>query len=287
MVIFRTGYGVGDVLMATGVLRAFRRTYPQQVIVETRYPELFRDNPDAWLIWRDGTVSNAIQNTFRHRIIWRLGNYLTKTYDQTRITPRYPFPGKGIHIMDAMAKTIGITLLPEERHPFLFLSKQEIKLHEWANNWIAVQSSSSTYWTPNKNWVPGRMQKVVDHLASQGYSVVQIGSLEDEPLNNVTDLRGKTTLREGAAILANSIIFIGLEGGLVHSARSVNCPAVVIYTGYTLPEETGYPENINIRAKTAGESCWSREPCEHCERSAQDVSVEEVLSAVLGILQKS
>ncbi len=67
MIIFRTGLGVGDVLLAAGVLHALQRQRPQHVIVETRYPELFLHNPDAWLVCRDGRRDQLIQNLFGHR----------------------------------------------------------------------------------------------------------------------------------------------------------------------------------------------------------------------------
>jgi len=286
MVIFRTGLGVGDVLMATGVLRAFRRKRPQRVIVETHYPELFKGNPDAWWVWKEGQFTDGIQSIFGRRLIWRIGSRLAVKYDQLRTTPSHPFPCKGVHIMDAMAKTIGVTLLSEERRPYLYLSKLELKSQEWAQGFAAVQSSSSTYWTPNKNWIPGRMQQVVDMLNEKGYSLVQLGSLEDQPLEHVTDLRGKTSLLQSAAILANSRLLIGLEGGLVHLARAVGTTTVVIYTGYTLPEETGYTENINLRSLSAGESCWSRVPCEHCRESAAQISVDQVVESSLYRLQE-
>ena len=285
MIVFRTGFGVGDILMATGVLRAFRRLQPQPMIVETHYPELFQGNPDAWQVWKDGKVTDGIQAAFGHRFIWRIGNFLTSKYDQLRITPHYPFPSKGVHVMDSMANTIGVTLLPEDHHPFLYLSNTEKKSKEWVKDWVAVQSSSSTYWTPNKNWVPGRMQQVVNILKKEGYSLVHLGSAEDTPLDNVTDLRGKTTLREGAAILANTSLFIGLEGGLVHLARSVGRTCVVIYTGYTTPEETGYPENINLRSPSTGASCWNQLPCEHCRESAQQISADFVLQRSMKLLR--
>lgn len=274
MVIFRTGYGVGDILMASGVLRAWRRIRNgERALIVSRFPELFKHNPDVI----GAVAEDRYQRFFKFfakPFIWRVGNIL----DARTIKPTYPFPAPGRHLMDSMAETIGITLLPEERRPFLYLTRTEMDAQHWAKGCVAVQSSSTTYWTPNKNWVPGRMQSVVNGLNTLGCKVIQLGIVEDEALENVTDLRGKTTLREGAAILANVKLFIGLEGGLIHTARAVNCPAVVIYTGYTTPTETGYPENINIRADSAGESCWSRVPCEHCKQSADAIQVEEVIN---------
>lgn len=281
MHILKTGYGVGDILMASGVLRAWRRIHNRgRVLIVSRFPELFRHNPDVLGAAAEDRYQHFF-NFFAKPFIWRVGNIL----DARTIKPTYPFPAPGRHLMDSMAETIGITLLPEERRPFLYLTRTEMDAQHWAKACVAVQSSSTTYWTPNKNWVPGRMQSVINGLNALGCKVIQLGIVEDEALENVTDLRGKTTLREGAAILANVKLFIGLEGGLIHTARAVNCPAVVIYTGYTTPTETGYPENINIRADSAGESCWSRVPCEHCKQSAENVKIEEVVGEAKFMLE--
>ncbi len=187
-------------------------------------------------------------------------------------------------MIDWYAESIGLQLLPEERHPCLHLTPVELQAQSWANDCIAVQSSSTDNWTVNKHWIPGRMQQVADELSCQGYSLVQLGAKEDETLQGVKDLRGQTSLRQAAAILANCRLFIGLEGGLVHLARSVNTRSVVIYTHYTLPEETGYPENLNLRDPQAGEPCWQREYCEPCHQSAVNIASAQVITAALEIL---
>lgn len=283
MVIFRTGYGVGDILMAGGVLRAWRRIHNgERVFVTSRFPELFKHNPDVI----GAVAEERYQRFFKFfakPFIWRVGTAM----DARTIKPTYPFPAHGRHLMDSMAETIGVTLLSKERRPFLYITRSEMNAQSWAKGCVAVQSSSTTYWTPNKNWTAGRMQQVVKELNSLGYQVIQLGIVEDEALDGAVDLRGKTTLREGAAILANVNLFIGLEGGLIHTARAVNCPAVVIYTGYTTPAETGYPENINLRADSAGESCWSRFPCEHCKQSADAIQVEDVVAKTRLILNNA
>jgi ADP-heptose:LPS heptosyltransferase len=282
----RTGLGVGDVLLATGILRAWRRLHNQPVIVETRYPELFQHNPYVRAIWRTDTRPNLTAKLFDHRFIWRVGNRVNHWFDKHLLKPTYPFPCRGKHLIDAMAETLGIELQPGERRPFLHLTDRERATQSWAHGWIAVQSSSTTYWTMNKHWIPGRMQQVVNEISAMGYAVVQLGAAQDDALEGVKDLRGKTTLRESAAILANVRLLIGLEGGLVHLARSVDTRAAVIYTGYTRPEETGYAENINLRDPNAGEGCWRRDPCEHCAESARWVTVERVLKAMGDALSK-
>ena len=277
--ILRTGLGVGDVLLATGVLRAMAKRRPARVVIETRFPELFEGNHDAWRVWLDDAPVRALQRSFRGPGIWRLGAWATGMYRRRTGVFDYPFPCRGIHIMDAMATGQGVTLAAHERRPFLPLRGNELDAQQWSRGTIVVQGSTSSYWTRNKEWVEGRMQEVVDALNGSGASVVHIGTQDDRPLVGVTDLRGKTTLRESGAILAHARLLIATEGALVHLARAVSCPAVVIYTEYTSPAETGYPENSNLQVLSR-EPCWSRDPCAYCEESARGVSVDWVLDTV-------
>lgn len=284
MTILRTGLGIGDVLLATGVLQALHRVHQKRYIVETRFPELFVSNPHVSVIWSGERRANITKSAFDHKGVWRIGSFLNTWFEKRIIKPTYPFPCRNRHIIDAMAESVGVELLPEERRPFIYLTNKERESQSWAKGWIAIQSSSSTYWTPNKNWVPGRMQEVVNELRAQDFSIVHLGSAEDDALNNVKDMRGKNTLRTIAAILANVALLVGPEGGLVHVARSVDAKAVVIYTGYTGPEETGYAENVNLRDPNAGEGCWRREKCEECIASARAVNSEQVIEATHNLL---
>lgn len=279
MFLLRTGLGVGDVLLATGVLEALARTHRKKFIVETRYPELFLHNPHVAAIWPAGRAARLIKTAFDRPFVWRIGSAINAWLDRRSVGVSYPFPCRNRHLIDAMAESAGVQLLPHERRPFIYLTKEEIEAQSWAKGWIAVQSSSSTYWTPNKNWVSGRMQLVVDELRRNGYEIVHLGNVADESLVWVKDLRGKVGPREGAAILGNCRLMICLEGGLAHSAKAVGTPAVVLYTGYTDVHETGYPDFINLRPAEAGESCWRRDLCEHCRRAAEAIGVDEVLYA--------
>lgn len=281
MTLLRTGLGVGDVLLATGVLEALARVHRKKFIVETRYPELFLHNPHVAAIWPAERRTELVRKYLDRRLLWRVGSAVNAWFDRRTIKPTYPFPCRNKHLIDAMAESAGVQLLPHERRPFVFLTEEEIEEQRWAKGWIAVQSSSSTYWTPNKNWVPGRMQQVVDALREEGYEVVHLGLPEDETLNGVKDMRGRNTLRTNAAVLANVTLFIGLEGGLVHLARAVNTKSVVIYTHYTLPEETGYTENVNVKAADITEPCWKRKECSDCLHAAQLITADLPIGAAM------
>ena len=86
----------------------------------------------------------------------------------------------------------------------------------------------------NKQWYPERFQAVVDALQKEA-EFIQLGSDEDPPLANVTDLRGATTIRQSAAILYQARLHLGHEGFLMHLARAVECPSVIVFGGRVAP----------------------------------------------------
>lgn len=266
--------------MASGILRAWRRIHGgERVFVVSRFPKLFWRNPDTIGAFSEKKYEQ-LMNMLAKPFIWRIRAALNSRI----LKPTYPFPAPGRHIIDSMAATLGIALLPKERRPFLYLTRAELAKQSWAQGWVVAQSSSANYWTVNKRWAPGRMQQVVNQLLERKYQVAQLGSSADEPLTGVKDLRDKTSLRDAASILKNARLIVCMEGGLVHLARAVDQTAVVIYTGYTRPEETGYPENVNLRDPHAGAGCWRRDECEHCQNSALSISVNFVTSAVFSQL---
>jgi ADP-heptose:LPS heptosyltransferase len=149
-----------------------------------------------------------------------------------------------------------------------------------AENQIVMQSSgrAAAHFMQNKEWYPQRFQEVCEALR-ENRTIVQIGSKDDPPLLGALDLRGKTSLRESAAILANSLIFVGQVGFLMHLARAVDCRGVIVYGGRERPWQTGYVSNANLIGDTACSPCWLRNRCDYEHACMNMISVEQVLAA--------
>lgn len=112
------------------------------------------------------------------------------------------------------------------------------------------------------------------------FQLVQIGAAQDPPLPVARDLRGRTSLREAAAILAASEAFVGLEGFLSHLARAVDCPAVVIFGGRAQPEVFGYTCNVNLYSAVDCAPCGLRDGCPHDLKCLAEILPETVAAAV-------
>jgi ADP-heptose:LPS heptosyltransferase len=131
----------------------------------------------------------------------------------------------------------------------------------------------------NKEWYPQRFQAVIDALRHE-YRFVQIGSAQDPHLNNAIDLRACTSIRETAAILYHARIYIGSVGFLMHLARSVECPSVIIYGGREAPWQSGYLSNVNLYSPEACAPCWRWNDCDFDRKCMSSINVNEVILAI-------
>lgn len=129
----------------------------------------------------------------------------------------------------------------------------------------------------NKAWPFDRWQSLVNRKPDH---FIQVGAPNTRALSGV--LCVETTFRQALAILAVSKAFVGTEGALHHAAAALSVPAVVLWSEFIAPEFTGYEGQVNIRHATKW--CGSRMPCPGCRASMDAIQVDEVASALEGVL---
>jgi hypothetical protein len=266
--------GIGDHLLLTCVARHLRQRGERKIWIASQYPELFGGNSDVshvlprhpddyrWLVKRHGVRLHVLK-------------YAPHVRSEGRDIP----PEK--HLLAIMCEQAGITG-PVDLRPYLHLEPSEYFHGQKVDRQVAIQSSgrSARYFMLTKEWFPERFQEVVDRLKSQ-VNFVQIGQAVDPPLSGVLDLRGRTTLRETASVLAASELFVGLVGFPMHLARAVDCPGVIIYGGRELPSQSGYSCNINITKHTHCSPCWRWDDCPGQRSCMDQIKVDEVCEAIL------
>lgn len=271
--------GVGDDLLCTTVVRELYKRKSGKVWIGTKYCELFEGNSGATAVpagdWRFGALASVLGADIRP--LWYT------QYDPA--DDRDPEPP--LHFAAMMCRKAGITGEIAVR-PYVYLGQEEIIEGRLVADQIAVQSTTRAAATPlqNKEWMPERFQSVVDSLASR-FNLVQLGSPTDPKLGNVVDLRGKTTLRQAAAVLSNSRLFVGLAGGLMHLARAVDCPSVIVYGGRERPEISGYICNKNVKSDQPCSPCWQRNRCDYDRVCMTSIDPSMVLEAIHESLAES
>jgi len=162
-----------------------------------------------------------------------------------------------------------------------FLSFDEIEFAENCGHGFAVIEPNVPWHktvAPNKDWGKPRYQAVADRLRADGWDVVQFSHGRDR-LRNVRVVT-TPTFRHAAAALSRAALAILPEGGLHHAAAALHIPAVVIFGGFIPPAVTGYAMHNNLTG--GAEACGSLSRCQHCRDALDNISVDEVCSALAG-----
>jgi hypothetical protein len=263
--------GLGDDLLCSCPVAEWLRRGAKRVWLFTRHPALHaHHDARVRLIPEDGRYLALARRLGRPM---RALSYATYDEETDRDTACLE------HIIVGMCRRAGLTGTIQLR-PTVILDDAEIQAAAPFEGVIAVQSGGMAASVPmqNKQWPPERMQRVVDHLKSK-YPIVQIGSSADQLLRSTTDMRGKMTLRQTAALLAKARLFVGLVGFPMHLARAVDCPAVIVYGGREPPSMTGYSANRNIVDTPFCAPCWQRNRCDYGRACLSAISAETVIDA--------
>jgi len=271
------GDGFGDSLLLSSVAYEWKVRTGKKVAIYTKFPDLYRENPDV------------IIYPYMQNLIFPFKTRITKDIHfpiYAQWTPENDFsmpPDK--HIIAKMCEFVGIHNTIHLR-PYFHLSEKEMETNFKYRNLILIQTSVSSARLPmkNKEWYPSRFQEIVNVLC-QNYHFIQVGSLQDPPLQNVTDFRGKTSIRQLACLMRQSQLFIGLVGFLMHLARANECPSVIVYGGREHPHQSGYLCNQNIASYISCAPCWLWNRCAYDRKCMADITVQQVLEAAHRQLQ--
>lgn len=265
--------GIGDQLLCSAIFRELRRRGGRRLWLMTSAPALFERNNDVDAVlpldWR---VSALLARTgaSRYRPAYTQRNPATDRDDPP--SPR--------HFIAQMCYQSGIRGEVALR-PYLSLAAAEQSAGAIGPNQIVIQSSgmAARYPIGNKEWLPERFAEVAATIAPTA-TLVQLGSAADPLLPGARDLRGQTTLRESAAILSQSRLYIGLAGLLMHLARAVDCRSVVVFGGREDPVISGYSCNENLFTAVPCAPCWLWNRCDFDHRCMTAITAADVLAAV-------
>ncbi|MBN9692747.1 MAG: glycosyltransferase [Verrucomicrobia bacterium] len=150
--------------------------------------------------------------------------------------------------------------------------------------------------TATKCWPLQHWEELVAqiHREQPGILVVQLGSRTSRPIPGVDlNLVGRTTLAESAWVLKNARAHVDGDSGLVHLARALHVPAVVLF-GPTDHEFFGYRENQNL-CPSGCRNCWWSTPTwlARCPRGLAEpeclasILPDRVLAALAPMLERS
>ncbi len=270
--IYFGGRGYGDTLLLNTVAHELYRRGIRTAVL-TDHPDLLRDSPVVC-----GTLGlrfwRALEAVARfggsaHHLPYYLNNH----------PPTYDEPADS-HIILEMCRHAGVTgrvdlrtyfdLKPFERNRGSLRPRQAV---------VQALSPASENISLLKIYHAERLAAVVEATAGE-LDWVQIGSAEDPPLSNTLDLRSRTSVRESAAILAHSRVFLGSIGFLMHLARAVECRSVIIFGGRESPRHSGYTCNENFVATVPCAPCYRRSDCLASLACMKQIGADAITTAV-------
>lgn len=264
---------IGDDLLCTTIFHEWRRRGDRDLWMMSRHPGLFAGNPDI-----DRVV--PLDDYFA-RTVARLGAQVVQPYYVSLRDDDGDGPVPTGHFLRQMCALAGLHGEVALR-PYLHLKATERPAGQLSHRQVVIHSTgrSANFVSANKEWRVERFQQVVDALRCR-FDFVQLGTASDPPLSGVHDLRGRTTVRESAVIVAGSRAVVCQEGFLMHLARAVDVRAVVIYGGALDPAITGYTANENLFTVMPCGPCWQRNRCDFGRSCMTCISADDVTAAIL------
>jgi hypothetical protein len=267
------GAGIGDDLLCTAMFRELCLRGQSNFWVTSKHPELYRYNKDVSVVVPALSRYDIMLKWFGTKAVYPWYTSYHPAFDRDD-----PMPEQ--HLISIMCQKAGITGEITLR-PYFVLSDEEARQGKRVPRQVAIMSAGldARHSMRNKNWMLEGYQGVVTALKDR-YDFVQLGSRNDPPLEGALDLRGKTSLRETAAVLHGSLAFVGQVGLLMHLARAVDCRSVIVYGGRETPAQSGYPCNVNLYSPVHCSPCWRLNTCPYDRMCLQQIGVSEVIDAL-------
>lgn len=333
---------IGDVIMASPMIRVLRESYPEAHIAWLAEPStqaLLRDNKklNEVIVWpkgrwqdlfaglrflqlkreisrfadelrsRDFDLALDVQGLLRSRwLAWlshagqRIG-FKSKEpgeFLMTKILSKGPHTGmmgaEYRHIMEELGLATG------EFHPDISLSQEDegsgvelVKRAGISGTYVVFAPFTTR---PQKHWFEDRWADLAASIdRTLGLPLVLLGGKGDmdqaekirlKAPKNLVNFTGKTTLPQGAAIIKNSSLLIGVDTGLTHMGAAFDRPTIALF-GATCPY-------LNTAGKKT-RVIYNRMPCSPCRRSPickgdftcmKSITVTGVMDEAMNILEE-
>jgi ADP-heptose:LPS heptosyltransferase len=274
--------GLGDILLSTPTFYAMKKKYPQcKIFVYCRrkmHAEVYRHNP---YIDKIGSFSFWVDPV--SFILFRLHWARFYLFHYGRFYPSLYYKKEAAEIIAEMMETV-----LEETTIQVFLTKKEEavarNLLSQYRNPIILHKDTMT--GKDKEWELSKWEDLVKEMPE--YSFIQMGVASDIRVDGAIDLRGKTSFREGMALVKNSLSFVGVDSSFAHVTNAFDIPGVVLF-GPSTPAIWGHPNNINIYRSLRCSPCVDilrGTECPYCKECMTTITVAEVKKALLRQLRK-
>ena len=216
----RRSGALGDVMMATPILRELNRRHPNvKVIFATQCPDALRGNP------------------YVHSIVSSMEQILGQTSTVYDLDLAYEYRPK-MHIVDAYAQVVFGAPVSDKRIDLNSTRADFIHAHTLMGSHVSFERDKvvvvhqAVSWA-NRTWPKQYWDQVVQNLASRGHKVVVVGrggDFQSDMISGVVNLVNKLTIPQVREVISHAKLFIGPDSGLMHVAQSTHTPIIGFFT---------------------------------------------------------
>lgn len=324
-VVFVSGNAVGDVILASPVVKAFSEKFPKSEITMLVRKEtaplvenlqfiheiVTYEKGDPILpvirkIWRKD-IAICLDFKYRSAVIpflaaipIRVGMkhkrklFLTNYVDRDKAEEEFYEP---INFAKIIEKTIDLKLNIDVEKLYISMATDSEKykvrdlmkpLKKVSSKIVIAPFSSNDA----KNWPLERYMLIIEKLNQLGIEIILVGSKADREKGDfskvrILDLRGQTSLRELSYLLNNVDYFIGSCSGPLHMAAAAEIPIIALY---------GSTSHYHWAPKAKTNVIVHNIACSPCDRQgyncAKDyecmnlITVAEVYAAIIEMMEK-
>lgn len=295
-------FTMGDTIMCTPVIKAIKEKYKEyQVNVVSVFPwcEIFENNPyiDKLFMLNLPVNSRLLGYKIYDIVTKKLVEIVNwEKVFQLNCLDHYPeYRRTGLHLSDFYASMAGVYPLKDKNYYIFLLDKHKVKIKKLMESLNLKSKSFVTIHTNGgwklKNWEDKKWEELSKLLYEKYklYTVLIGGQNEGKKIKSkyIYNLAGALSIKETAALMSESLIFIGLDSGPMHLACALGLPVVALY-GNTHPKvsEPRTTSYICIHSKESCEIPCGLKFCKKNINCTSFISVEVVYKAVEKLLSE-
>jgi ADP-heptose:LPS heptosyltransferase len=255
--------------MAASVCRIIKRNHPGlRINLITKWPDLPQGDPALDLI-------NGPEGVFTLRFWYletvvrkeRYQNVLSETLAKLGIT-NYEYDAKVYLTVDEKSDAKKrLTAATTSGRPLLAIcSRSKERVKDWP----------LAYW------------EILISRVRARFELIHLGDDREPAFEGVQRFAGTLSMRDSMAVLSHCDAFVGPDSFLMHAAKGVDVPSVIIFGGARPSACLGYEGNINLYVPMPCGPCWlhdSRGDVCPDEIACMDrIRVEDVEAAISDVL---
>ena len=240
-IIFEVVGGICKNIVATAVVRAIKKQYPNKnIILQTAYPEVFINNPNIYRIYRYGNMPYFYDNHIKGHDVTFMCNEPYKTDGYLLGTDPLSKSWCDVHNVqwDGSKPDIYLTPLELQRVSTKISPHKPLLLIQPFSGF-----STEIKYSWNRDIPPMQMFEIASTLSNK-YQILQIGRPDQIQVPNTT-LFHSNDIRELLSLVTISNARLCVDSFIQHAAAAFNMPSVVCWITDN-PLVTGYDLHTNV-----------------------------------------